>query len=82
MIYPIVVSTIAVGSIAVIIDLRCPYFFEDVHTMGGTLPAPTLIVNEDQRISFRYRGNDSRDSHVAAIVAFKQIRKMKGTGNH
>ncbi|MCE5194090.1 MAG: type II secretion system F family protein [Nitrospiraceae bacterium] len=44
MVYPAVVTTVAIGAIAVIMIFVVPTFSKMFATMGGTLPTPTLIV--------------------------------------
>ncbi|MDP2158006.1 MAG: type II secretion system F family protein, partial [Nitrospirota bacterium] len=74
MVYPIVVSTIAIGVIAVIMIFVVPTFSKMFTTMGGTLPLPTLIVMKMSGFLAGIGGVISALLIVAAIVAFKQIR--------
>jgi type IV pilus assembly protein PilC len=77
MIYPIVVSTIAVGVIAVIMIFVVPTFSKMFTQMGGTLPTPTLIVMKISGFLSGLGGVMLGICIVAAIVAFKQIRKVE-----
>ncbi|MBI5073690.1 MAG: type II secretion system F family protein [Nitrospirae bacterium] len=80
MIYPIVVSSIAVGVIAVIMIFVVPTFSKMFTQMGGTLPLPTLLVMKTSNFLAGIGGVISGMIIAAAIVAFKQIRKTeKGT---
>jgi len=80
MIYPIVVSSIAVGVIAVIMIFVVPTFSKMFTQMGGTLPLPTLIVMKTSNFLAGIGGVIVAMLIAAAIVAFKQIRKTeKGT---
>lgn len=77
MVYPIVVSTIAVAVIAVIMIFVVPTFSKMFTTMGGTLPMPTLVVMKISGFLAGIGGVISALVIVAAIVAFKQIRKSE-----
>ena len=77
MIYPIVVSTIAVAVIAVIMIFVVPTFSKMFTQMGGTLPAPTLIVMKISGFLSGLGGMILGILMVAAVVAFKQIRKVE-----
>ncbi|MBI5634086.1 MAG: type II secretion system F family protein [Nitrospirae bacterium] len=80
MIYPIVVSSIAVGVIAVIMIFVVPTFSKMFTSMGGTLPLPTLLVMKTSSFLAGIGGVITGMVIAAAIVAFKQIRKTeKGT---
>ena len=80
MIYPIVVSSIAVGVIAVIMIFVVPTFSKMFTQMGGTLPLPTLLVMKTSNFLAGIGGVITGMVIAAAIVAFKQIRKTeKGT---
>ncbi len=80
MIYPIVVSSIAVGVIAVIMIFVVPTFSKMFTQMGGTLPLPTLMVMKMSSFLAGIGGVITAMVIAAAIVAFKQIRKTeKGT---
>jgi len=77
MIYPIVVSTIAVAVIAVIMIFVVPTFSKMFTQMGGTLPMPTLIVMKISGFLAGLGGMILGILMVAAVVAFKQIRKIE-----
>lgn len=80
MVYPIVVSTIAIGVIAVIMIFVVPTFAKMFTSMGGTLPLPTLIVIKMSNFMAGLGGLMVFLSIVALSIAFKQIRKTeKGT---
>lgn len=80
MVYPIVVSTIAIGVIAVIMIFVVPTFAKMFTSMGGTLPLPTLIVITMSNFMAGLGGLMVFLSIVALTIAFKQIRKTeKGT---
>ena len=80
MVYPIVVSTIAIGVIAVIMIFVVPTFAKMFTSMGGTLPLPTLIVIKMSNFMAGIGGLMVFLSIVALSIAFKQIRKTeKGT---
>ena len=80
MVYPIVVSTIAVGVIAVIMIFVVPTFSKMFTSMGGTLPLPTLMVMKMSSFLAGIGGVITALLIFAAIVAFKQVRKTeKGT---
>jgi len=77
MVYPIVVSTIAVGVIAIIMIFVVPTFSKMFTSMGGTLPLPTLLVMKMSGFLAGIGGVISAMLIVAAVVAFKQIRKTE-----
>lgn len=80
MVYPIVVSTIAIGVIAVIMIFVVPTFAKMFTSMGGTLPLPTLMVIKMSNFMAGLGGLMVFLSIVAFSIAFKQIRKTeKGT---
>jgi len=78
MIYPIVVSTIAVGVIAVIMIFVVPHLFEMFATMGGTLPLPTLLVMKTSNFLAGIGGLVLLILLVALVVAYAQVRKTEG----
>jgi type IV pilus assembly protein PilC len=78
MIYPIVVSTIAVGVIAVIMIFVVPTFSKMFTSMGGTLPLPTLLVMKTSNFLAGIGGLILLILLVALIVAYTQIRKTEG----
>jgi type IV pilus assembly protein PilC len=80
MVYPIVVSTIAIGVITVIMIFVVPTFAKMFTSLGGTLPLPTQIVMTMSNFLAGIGGLITGLLIAAAIVAFKQIRKTeKGT---
>ena len=78
MIYPIVVSTIAVGVIAVIMIFVVPTFSKMFATMGGTLPLPTLLVMKTSNFLAGIGGLVLLILLVALVVAYAQVRKTEG----
>jgi type IV pilus assembly protein PilC len=77
MVYPIVVSTIAVGVIAIIMIFVVPTFAKMFASMGGTLPMPTLIVIKMSNFIAGVGGLMVFLSIVAFFIAFAQIRKTE-----
>jgi len=77
MIYPLVVSSIAVICIAVIMIFVVPTFAKMFTQMGGTLPLPTLFVMKLSGFLAGWGGLLSGLAIVAFIIAFKQIRKTE-----
>lgn len=77
MVYPIVVSTIAIGVIAVIMIFVVPTFSKMFTSMGGTLPLPTLIVIKMSNFMAGVGGLMVFLAIVAFIIAFKQTRKTE-----
>jgi type IV pilus assembly protein PilC len=77
MVYPIVVSTIAVAVIAVIMIFVVPTFSKMFTSMGGTLPLPTLMVMKLSSFLAGIGGIILAMLIAAAVVAFKQIRKTE-----
>jgi type IV pilus assembly protein PilC len=78
MIYPIVVSTIAVGVIAVIMIFVVPTFSKMFATMGGTLPLPTLLIMKMSNFLAGIGGLVLLILLVAFVVAYIQVRKTEG----
>ena len=78
MVYPVVVSTIAIGVIAVIMIFVVPTFSKMFTTMGGTLPLPTLIVIKISRFLAGMGGLILFLSGVGLFIGFGQIRKTEG----
>jgi type IV pilus assembly protein PilC len=78
MIYPIVVSTVAVGVIAVIMIFVVPTFSKMFTQMGGTLPGPTRLVMNMSSFIAGIGGLIVLIVIIAAIVAFVQVRKTEG----
>jgi type IV pilus assembly protein PilC len=77
MVYPMVVTSIAVICIAIIMIFVVPTFAKMFTTMGGTLPLPTLFVMKMSGFLAGLGGLLSGLSIVAFIVALKQIRKTE-----
>ena len=77
MIYPLVVSSIAVICIAVIMIFVVPTFAKMFTQMGGTLPLPTLFVMKMSGFLAGIGGMLTGMAIVAFIIAFKQIRKTE-----
>ncbi len=77
MVYPIVVSGIAVICIAVIMIFVVPTFAKMFTSMGGTLPLPTLLVMKLSGFLAGLGGLLTGLAIVASIIAYKQIRKTE-----
>ncbi len=77
MVYPIVVSTIAVAVIAIIMIFVVPTFAKMFASMGGTLPLPTLIIIKLSNFMAGIGGLMVFLAIVAFIIAFGQIRKTE-----
>jgi type IV pilus assembly protein PilC len=77
MVYPIVVSTIAVAVIAIIMIFVVPTFAKMFASMGGTLPLPTLIIIKMSNFMAGIGGLMVFLTIVALIIAFGQIRKTE-----
>jgi len=77
MVYPIVVSTIAIAVIAVIMIFVVPTFAKMFSSMGGTLPLPTLIVIKISNFMAGLGGLMVALSIVAFFIAYAQIRKTE-----
>ncbi len=77
MIYPIVVSTIAVGVIAIIMVFVVPTFSKMFATLGGTLPLPTLFVMKMSNFLAGIGGLVLLMLIIASGVAFVQTRKTE-----
>ena len=77
MIYPIVVSTIAIGVIAVIMVFVVPTFAKMFATFGGKLPAPTQLVMSISNFVAGIGGLIVLILLIAASVAFVQTRKTE-----
>jgi len=77
MVYPAVVTSIAVICIAVIMIFVVPTFAKMFTQMGGTLPLPTLFVMKMSSFLAGWGGLLSGLAIVAVIVAIKQIRKTE-----
>ena len=77
MVYPIVVSSIAILCIAVIMIFVVPTFSKMFTQMGGTLPLPTLLVIKISNFLAGIGGLLTGLSLVGTVIAFKQIRKTE-----
>lgn len=77
MVYPIVVSSIAVLCIAVIMIFVVPTFSKMFTQMGGSLPLPTLFVIKTSNFLAGIGGIVLALALVAAVIGFKQIRKTE-----
>ena len=77
MVYPIVVSSIAVICIAVIMIFVVPTFSKMFTQMGGTLPLPTLFVMKLSNFLAGMGGLLTGLTIVAFIIALKQVRKTE-----
>ncbi|MBI5100875.1 MAG: type II secretion system F family protein [Nitrospirae bacterium] len=77
MVYPLVVSSIAVLVIAVIMIFVVPTFSKMFSSMGGTLPLPTLLVINFSQFIAGIGGVVTAILIAAAIAAFIQIRKTE-----
>lgn len=77
MVYPIVVSSIAVICIAVIMIFVVPTFSKMFTQMGGTLPLPTLLVIKLSNFLAGLGGMLTGVAIFAFIIGFKQIRKTE-----
>jgi type IV pilus assembly protein PilC len=77
MVYPVVVSSIAVLVIVVIMIFVIPTFSKMFTQMGGTLPLPTLLVIKTSNFLAGIGGILVGLSIIGAVVAFKQVRKTE-----
>jgi type IV pilus assembly protein PilC len=77
MVYPAVVSSIAILCIAVIMIFVVPTFSKMFTQMGGTLPLPTLLVIKLSNFLAGIGGLLTGLSIVAFFIAFKQVRKTE-----
>jgi type IV pilus assembly protein PilC len=77
MVYPIVVSSIAVGVIAVIMIFVVPTFSKMFMSMGGQLPLPTQMVIDFSHFIAGIGGVLTALAIAGCIVAFTQIRKTE-----
>ncbi|MDP3261174.1 MAG: type II secretion system F family protein [Thermodesulfovibrionales bacterium] len=80
MVYPIVVSTIAVLVIAIIMIFVVPTFSKMFAQLGGTLPLPTLMIIGLSKFLAGIGGLLTGGAIVGIVVALKQFRRTeKGT---
>jgi type IV pilus assembly protein PilC len=77
MVYPMVVSSIAILCIAVIMIFVVPTFSKMFTQMGGTLPLPTLLVIKTSNFLAGLGGLLTGMAIVGFIIGFKQIRKTE-----
>ena len=77
MVYPIVVSAIAVLCIAVIMIFVVPTFSKMFAQMGGTLPLPTLLVIKMSNFLAGMGGLLTFLTLVGIFVGIKQFRKTE-----
>jgi type IV pilus assembly protein PilC len=77
MIYPAVVSTIAVGVIAVIMIFVVPTFSKLFSSMGGTLPGPTRLVINMSNFLAGIGGMLVGGAMIAIVVLIRQVRKTE-----
>ncbi len=78
MVYPVVVSTIAVLCIAIIMIFVVPTFSKMFTSMGGTLPLPTLLVIKTSNFLAGVGGLMVFIGIVAFFIGLAQFRKTKG----
>lgn len=77
MVYPIVVSSIAVLVIAVIMIFVVPTFSKMFAQMGGTLPLPTLLVIKLSKFLAGIGGLLILFLIIGAVIGFGQIRRTE-----
>ena len=75
LVYPIVVSSIAIICIAVIMIFVVPTFAKMFTSMGGSLPLPTLMVMKMSNFLAGIGGLMTGLILVGIVIALKQIRK-------
>lgn len=80
MVYPIVVSTVAILAIAIIMIFVVPTFSKMFAQLGGTLPLPTLMIISLSNFLAGIGGLLVGGAIVGFVVALKQFRRTeKGT---
>ncbi|MDI6744494.1 MAG: type II secretion system F family protein [Thermodesulfovibrionales bacterium] len=80
MVYPIVVSTVAIAAIAIIMIFVVPTFSKMFAQLGGTLPLPTLMIISLSKFLAGTGGILVGGAIVGTVVALKQFRRTaKGT---
>ncbi len=80
MVYPIVVSTVAILAIAIIMIFVVPTFSKMFAQLGGTLPLPTLMIISLSKFLAGIGGLLTGGAIVGIVVALKQFRRTeKGT---
>jgi type IV pilus assembly protein PilC len=77
MVYPIVVSSIAIICIAVIMIFVVPTFSKMFISMGGTLPLPTLLVIKLSNFLAGIGGLLTGLTFVGIFIGIKQFRKTE-----
>lgn len=77
MVYPIVVSSIAILVIGVIMIFVVPTFSTMFETLGGTLPLPTAIIIKLSNFLAGIGGLLTLGAIVGFIVSLKQFRRTK-----
>jgi type IV pilus assembly protein PilC len=77
MVYPLVVSSIAVLVIAVIMIFVVPTFSKMFTTMGGTLPLPTRIIINMSNFIAGLGGLMTFGAIVAIVASIKQFRNTE-----
>ncbi|PKL52364.1 MAG: pilus assembly protein PilC [Nitrospira bacterium HGW-Nitrospira-1] len=77
MVYPAVVSSVAVICIAIIMIFVIPAFSKMFTQLGGTLPLPTLLVIKTSNFLAGIGGLLLGMALIAAGIAFIQIRKTE-----
>jgi type IV pilus assembly protein PilC len=81
MVYPAVVSSIAVGVIAVIMIFVVPTFSKMFASMGGTLPLPTRLVVNLSHFIAGIGGLLTLGAIIAFVIFIVQIRRTEN-GKH
>ena len=80
MVYPIVVTSVAVLAIAIIMIFVVPTFSKMFAQLGGTLPLPTLMIISLSKFLAGIGGLLTGGAIVGIVVALKQFRRTeKGT---
>ncbi|MBU4319714.1 MAG: type II secretion system F family protein [Nitrospinae bacterium] len=80
MVYPIVVTSVAVLAIAIIMIFVVPTFSKMFAQLGGTLPLPTLMIISLSNFLAGIGGLLTGGAIVGIVVALKQFRRTeKGT---
>ena len=77
MVYPMVVSSIAIICIAVIMIFVVPTFSKMFSSMGGTLPLPTVMVMKMSSFMAGIGGVLTALTLVGIFIGIKQIRKTE-----
>jgi len=77
MVYPIVVSTVAVAAIAIIMVFVVPTFSKMFATLGGTLPLPTLIIVRMSNFLGGIGGLLVLGAIVGFVAGLKQFRRTE-----